>query len=84
MERVWLVEFQNGDNEYIAYGHNRDSMPVFEVGVDYCFQNRMKFPHCLKFMPYAEVGPIERIETYELEELLLACGATSSKRRGCP
>ena len=69
MARVWLVEFQDNDCKYMAYGRNKYSMPVSAVRVSTRTRTRMRFPSCLKFLTFANVGGLRRVEREEIGEI---------------
>ncbi len=54
---IYLVQFTDGDHKFIAFGENRNVLPVYSLGVgggpDYS-RTEMTFPSCLKFLHGAD------------------------------
>ena len=67
MAKVWMVEFRDGGQLYEAHGRDRDSMPVFAVLYGGRFRTKMRFPSCLSFMTYADVGDMKRVDSKAIE-----------------
>lgn len=57
MDMVWCTEFQDADKVFVACGTEQDDRPVFRLNDDGKYEERplMRYPGCLKFMPYATV-----------------------------
>ncbi len=66
MEKVWFNEIKNGDDRFIAYGPGKDFRDVFQVTSNSHVTTTIKFPSCIRFMPYSEVTKDEKIETDEI------------------
>ena len=63
---MYLVEFVDGDDSFVAFGDDPWHLPVYkktDVGLK---RLEMKYPSCVRFMPYADEGPIETISRNEL------------------
>ena len=60
---VWFVRFRDGNNFFIAYGPDKWMMPVYRPGGGVYHRRTvsMRFPSCMKFMPYATGGDISRV-----------------------
>lgn len=58
-------------NEYVAYGIDKDALPVFHMGESSHVETMMEFPGCLRFMPYMWVGEFEEMGH---EEILVLYG----------
>ena len=54
----WLTQFTDGDESFVAYGPDPDDMPVYEVLDEGHVWTPKRFPSCLKFMQYADVGEV--------------------------
>ena len=56
---TWLVGWRNGDDGFLAFGPDREQLPVHRVlgairDPDVLYSTELLFPSCLKMMPYAE------------------------------
>ncbi len=52
---MWHAKFNNGDQEFVAIGDNRNDMDVYRIAANEAVKTNISFPNCLKFMPYAEI-----------------------------
>ena len=63
---IYLVEFVNGDDSFIAFGDDPWHLPVHKKTVAGWKRQEFKYPSCVRFMPYADEGPFETISRNEL------------------
>ena len=63
---MYVVEFQDDRERYLAKGDDRRSMPVFRVLVEELSSTPMRFPACLSFMQYATVGSLRQRSAREI------------------
>lgn len=68
MKKLWCRRFRNSDDVFVACGPDEDDRPVFYLNADGKYKVRplMKYPECLKFMPYAPVGMDTRLTQVEI------------------
>jgi len=50
------VSFNNGDDAFLAVGNDRDNLRVWHIDDGVLRETRSRFPGCLRFMPYADIG----------------------------
>ena len=69
MAKKYVARFSNGsDSRYVAYGRDETDMPVFSILPDRVHvKTRMRYPMCLRFMPYATMRPMVRMDSKEIE-----------------
>ena len=46
----FLVKGDKEDENYVAYGKDKDYMPVFSIHHGYHMETKMRYPSCLKFL----------------------------------
>ena len=75
MSRIYLVEFVLDPDDpdadrYIAYGEDRDSMPVYLLSYSGSkhYTTKLRFPSALKFFPYADGSEIQRVDREVIAE----------------
>lgn len=56
---TWLVGWRDGDDGFLAFGPDREQLPVYAVlgairDSDVLYPTDLLFPSCLKMMPYAD------------------------------
>ena len=59
MEKLWCVQFQNGEKKFVSCGSDRDYRRVWRLrsnGRYSVLPSHVIYPGCLKFMPYASIG----------------------------
>ena len=68
MEKLWCRLFCNSDDVFVACGTDEDDRPFFHLNEDGKYKVRplMRYPECLKFMPYATVGRDTRLTQAEI------------------
>lgn len=56
MADVLIVSFKDGDDAFLAVGNDRDNLGVWHIDDGFLVETRSRFPGCLRFMPYADIG----------------------------
>ena len=56
---TWMVGWRAGDDGYLAFGPDRERLPVYRVvgavrDPTSLHATRLLYPSCLRFMPYAD------------------------------
>lgn len=70
---TWMVGWRDGDDGFLAFGTDRERLPVYRVtgtirDPDALHATELLFPGCLKMMPYAEpVLDLTEITEVEVE-----------------
>ena len=62
-----VIEFTNDDDEYVAYGTNKQALTVYMKGGDRHYETTMLFPSCLKFMD-GDGGPMREMGKARIHE----------------
>ena len=68
--RYFVTRFSDDEDEFLAYGYIKDNRPVYRVNereLTLINGGKMRFPSCLKFLPYAEVEEMERMTKADFE-----------------
>ncbi|MDE2824067.1 MAG: hypothetical protein OXK79_11260 [Chloroflexota bacterium] len=68
MATVWRIEFQDNDRRYMAYGRKKHGMPVLALLLLARARTRVRFPSCLKFLPFAHFGELWEVAREEIDE----------------
>ena len=69
MARDYVARFFDGRERYVAYGHDKDYLPVFHVRSGDHVATPMRYPSCLKFMPFATVRAMRRMRREDVHRL---------------
>ena len=51
----FIVKGEDEDENYVAYGKDKDYMPVFRVRYGYHIEMKARYPSCLKFLHDVDV-----------------------------
>ena len=56
MSELTVWPFNNGDDAFLAVGNDPDNLRVWQIDDGVLRETRSRFPGCLRFMPYADIG----------------------------
>ena len=67
MAKEYVARFFDGTaKRYVAYGRDKMYLPVFAIRSGDHVKTRMRYPSCLRFLPYATVRPMLRMDSKEI------------------
>ena len=69
MAKEYVARFSDGPDRYVAYGQDKDYLPVFHVRSGAHVKTMMRYPSCLKFLTYATVRALRRMTSAEIKQL---------------
>ena len=69
MAKDYVARFFDGPTWYVAYGQDKEYLPVFHVRSGDHVKTMMRYPSCLKFMPFATVRTMRRMTRAEIHRL---------------
>ena len=55
----WIIEFEDDETKYVAFGTNPDKLPVYEVEDGELFRTQMTFPACDAHLDDVDYGELE-------------------------